>query len=319
MLFGAKFLLGLGSICTVLFLGSGSLLVADSSAKSDLTDSDSLRTIKRQYISTFPLPEQLTFAGEQVPMTDPDVRERIERELIQNSYKHSATILILKREGRWRKEINRILKEEGVPEDFFYLAVAESELDEHAQSGVGAVGFWQFMKTTAPSYNLEVGEYVDMRKDPVASTYAACRYLKDAYKRFGNWTLAAASYNRGMTGLDNAVKAQKVSNFYDLYLNRETYRYVMRIIALKLIIENPQAYGFFVEAADKYQPLGTRTVIVDSTINDLPQFALDMGINYKILKIYNPWMNSSDYKLVVPKGKTYTITLPESVALSSGK
>ncbi|WP_250630510.1 lytic transglycosylase domain-containing protein [Rhodoflexus caldus] len=320
MLFGAKFLLGVGSVCTILFLGSGSLLMSDSSEKSNVMGTDSLKTVKKQYISTFPLPEQLTFAGEQVPMNDPDVRERIERELIQNSYKHSATILILKREGRWRKEISRILKEEGVPEDFFYLAVAESELDEHAQSGVGAVGFWQFMKTTAPSYNLEVSEYVDMRKDPIASTYAACRYLKDAYKRFGNWTLAAASYNRGVTGLDNAVKAQKVSNFYDLYLNRETYRYVMRIIALKLIIENPQAYGFFVEDADKYQPLdGVRTVTIDSTINDLPQFALDMGINYKILKIYNPWINSSDYKLVVPKGKTYTITLPESAVVSSGK
>jgi hypothetical protein len=321
MLFSTKFLLGIGSICLVLFLGSGSLPVADSPAKSNLTGSDSLIIVKKQYISTFPLPERLTFAGEQVPMDDPDVRERLERELIQNSYKHSATILILKREGRWRKEISRILKEEGVPEDFFYLAVAESELDEHAQSGVGAVGFWQFMKTTASLYNLEVGEYVDMRKDPIASTYAACRYLKDAYKRFdSNWTLAAASYNRGITGLDNAVKAQKVNNFYDLYLNRETYRYVMRIIALKLIIENPQAYGFFVEETDKYQPLRTRTVIVDKTINDLPQFALDMGINYKILKIYNPWINSSDYKLVVPQGKTYTITLPESVgASSSGK
>ncbi len=320
MLFGAKFLLGVGSVCTILFLGGGSLLVSDSSEKSNITGKDSLKIVKKQYVSTFLLPEQLTFAGEQVPMNDPDVRERIERELIQNSYKHSATLLILKREGRWRKEISRILKEEGLPEDFFYLAVAESELDEHAQSGVGAVGFWQFMKTTALSYNLEVSEYVDMRKDPIASTYAACRYLKDAYKRFGNWTLAAASYNRGVTGLDNALKAQKVSNFYDLYLNRETYRYVMRIIALKLIIENPQAYGFFVEDADKYQPLDSvRTVTIDSTINDLPQFALDMGINYKILKIYNPWINSSDYKLVVPKGKTYIITLPESAIGSLGK
>jgi hypothetical protein len=320
MLFGAKFLLGIVGVCTVLFLGSGSLLVVDSSVRKNefATKPDSLITVKKQYISSFPLPDELTFAGEAVPMDDPDVRERIERELIQNSYKHSAIILILKREGRWRKQINRILKEEGVPEDFFYLAVAESELDEHAQSSVGAVGFWQFMKATASLYDLEVNDYVDMRKDPIAATYAACRYLKEAYKRFGNWTLAAASYNRGIAGLENAIKAQKVNNFYDLYLNRETYRYVMRIIALKLIIENPQAYGFFVEEADKYQPLVTRSVLVDSTINDLPQFALDMGINYKILKIYNPWLNSSDYKLAVPKGKSYTITLPETV-VASGK
>ncbi|WP_448520537.1 transglycosylase SLT domain-containing protein [Rhodoflexus sp.] len=313
MLFGAKLLSGLGSVCIVLFLGSGALLTADPEQVE--VNPDSLK-IKKQYISTFPLPDRLTFAGEVVPMDDPDVRERIERELIQNSYKHSATILILKREGRWRKQISRILKEEGVPEDFFYLAVAESELDEHAQSGVGAMGFWQFMKNTAPAYQLEVSDQVDMRKDPIASTYAACRYLKEAYRKFGNWTLAAASYNRGMTGLDNAVKAQKVNNFYDLYLNRETYRYVMRIIALKLIIENPKDYGFFIEEADKYQPFATRAVQIDTTINDLPQFALDMGINYKILKIYNPWINGSDYKLVVPKGKSYTVALPESVQIA---
>lgn len=316
MLFGAKFFLGIGGICTVLFLGSGSLLTADSAGQSNLASPDSLKTLKKQYISTFPLPDKLTFAGEPVPMHDPDVRERIERELIQNSYKHSATLLILKREGRWRKQISRILKEEGVPEDFFYLAVAESELDEHAQSGVGAMGFWQFMKATAPSYNLEVSEQVDMRKDPIASTYAACRYLKEAYRKFGNWTLAAASYNRGMAGLENAVKAQKVNNFYDLYLNRETYRYVMRIIALKLIIENPQDYGFFITEADKYRPFVTRSVQIDTTINDLPQFALDMGINYKILKIYNPWINGTGYKLVVPKGKSYTLILPDSAEMA---
>ncbi|MCS7019385.1 MAG: transglycosylase SLT domain-containing protein [Cytophagales bacterium] len=299
----------------MLFLGGGVMVGSEMLLQQPA--SDSLKTFKKQYISTFPLPERFNFAGEPVPMHDPDVRERIERELIQNSYKHSATILILKREGRWREPITRILKQEGIPEDFFYLAVAESELDEHAQSSVGAIGFWQFMKTTASLYGLEVNEYVDMRKDPIASTYAACRYLKNAFNRFGSWTLAAASYNRGITGLENAIKAQKVNNFYDLYLNRETYRYIMRIIALKLIIENPQDYGFFINDADKYKPLATRFIQVDSTINDLPQFALAQGINYKILKIYNPWLNSSDYKLIVPKGKTYTITLPDSVRVAA--
>lgn len=315
MLFSSKFLMVLSATLLMLFLGGGVMVGSEMLLQQPA--SDSLKTFKKQYISTFPLPERFNFAGEPVPMHDPDVRERIERELIQNSYKHSATILILKREGRWREPITRILKQEGIPEDFFYLAVAESELDEHAQSSVGAIGFWQFMKTTASLYGLEVNEYVDMRKDPIASTYAACRYLKNAFNRFGSWTLAAASYNRGITGLENAIKAQKVNNFYDLYLNRETYRYIMRIIALKLIIENPQDYGFFINDADKYKPLATRFIQVDSTINDLPQFALAQGINYKILKIYNPWLNSSDYKLIVPKGKTYTITLPDSVRVAA--
>lgn len=317
MLFGAKFFSVSGSLSAALLLGGIFIGSADSNKQMPDTQTDSLITVKKQYITSFPLPERLTFAGEPVPMHDPDVRERIERELIQNSYKHSATILILKREGRWRKQIMRILKEEGVPEDFFYLAVAESELDEYAQSNMGAVGFWQFMKNTAPAYNLEVNEYVDMRKDPIASTYAACRYLKEAYNRFGNWTLAAASYNRGMAGLDNAVKAQKINNFYDLYLNRETYRYVMRILALKLIMENPQAYGFFIDESEKYKPLAVRSIQIDSSINDLPQFAIDRGINYKILKIYNPWLNSADYKLIVPKGKTYRLALPDSANVSA--
>ncbi|MCS6968178.1 MAG: lytic transglycosylase domain-containing protein [Bernardetiaceae bacterium] len=295
----------------VLTLVSSSLLVvADSSSLS----SDSLkRKTAIQSVGVFPLPSRLEFAGEAVPLEDAEIRERLEREIIQNAYKHSATILILKREKRWRQLITRILKEQDVPEDFFYLAVAESELDEYAQSPVGALGFWQFIRNTANKYGLEVSDQVDMRRDPIASTYAACRYFKEAYRKFSNWTLVAASYNRGIAGIENALKAQKVSSFYDLYLNRETYRYVMRILALKLIMENPSEYGFNISESDKYPPYLTKQVQIDTTINDLPQFALERGITYKILKIYNPWLNSSDYRLVVPKGKSYTISLPVDV------
>ena len=257
------------------------------------------------------VPQQVSFAGEQVPISDTDVKERLEREIIQNCYKHSATLLILKRELRWKKKIQEILREQGIPEDFFYLAVAESELDEYAVSGVGAMGFWQFMKGTAGDFKLEVNEFIDQRKDPIASTYAACQYLKTAYNKYGNnWTLAAASYNRGMNGIQKAIEQQQVNSYYDLYLNRETYRYVFRIIALKIIMENPEKYGFIISEKDRWQPLDYYTVKVDTTINSLPAFAKKYNITYKTLKIYNPWLDSENYNLPA-KGKTYHLNIPK--------
>jgi len=295
----------------VLLVSSSILLFFFSGGDTTKTAPEGLDTTQSvQRIQSFPLPAMLTFAGEAVPLSDPDVRERLEREIIQNCYKHSATLLILKREGRWRAGIQALLKENGLSEDFFYLAVAESELDEHAVSPVGAMGFWQFMKGTASEFGLEVSAQVDQRKDPLVATVAACKYLKQAYGKFGNWTLTAASYNRGMTGLDKALKNQKVDSFYDLYLNRETYRYVLRILALKLIMENPQAYGFVIGPEDRYKPYTAKPLQIDTTITDLPAFAIQQKINYKLLKIHNPWLNSDDYKLVIPKGKSYTFLIP---------
>ena len=295
----------------VLLISSSILLFFFSGGDTTKTAPEGLDTTQSvQRIQSFPLPAMLTFAGEAVPLSDPDVRERLEREIIQNCYKHSATLLILKREGRWRASIQALLKENGLSEDFFYLAVAESELDEHAVSPVGAMGFWQFMKGTASEFGLEVSAQVDQRKDPLVATVAACKYLKQAYGKFGNWTLTAASYNRGMTGLDKALKNQKVDSFYDLYLNRETYRYVLRILALKLIMENPQAYGFVIGPEDRYKPYTAKPLQIDTTITDLPAFAIQQKINYKLLKIHNPWLNSDDYKLVIPKGKSYTFLIP---------
>jgi hypothetical protein len=258
------------------------------------------------------LPDTLSFAGEKVPLDDADIRERLERELISNCYKHSSTLIILKREGKWKSRIQSILKEEGVPEDFFYLAVAESELDEYALSYAKALGFWQFLKETGKEFNLEINDFVDQRKDPIAATYAACKYLKAAYEKYGkNWTLAAASYNRGMNGLQKALNSQKVASYYDLYLNRETYRYVLRILSLKIIMENPARYGFHITEEDKWKSVETNRIWIDTTITNLPNFAKQMGVNYKTLKIYNPWLDSEDYNLLVPKGKGYWFEIPK--------
>lgn len=269
------------------------------------------QTTHFQQIRAVPIPEKLTFAGEEVPLDNEDVRERLERELIHNSYKLSATLLILKREGRWRKMIQDELKANEVPEDFFYLAVAESELDVYAMSAVGAHGFWQFMRTTGKEHGLEISEQVDQRRDVQVATQAACKYLKTAYKKFGNWTLVAASYNRGMTGMEKAVLGQQQNSYYELYLNQETYRYIFRILALKVIMENPETYGFQLAAEEKYKPFKTKQVIVSKTIPDLAAFAKENNTSYKTIKKLNAWLDDNDtYKLVVAK-KTYTLLLPE--------
>ncbi len=265
-------------------------------------------TLKR--VETMPIPTTLSFAGEAVPLSNEDVRERLDRELIHNSYKLSATLIILKREGRWKALIQQILRENEVPEDFFYLAVAESELDVYAKSVVGAVGFWQFMPTTAKEYGLEISTQVDQRRDVLLATQATCKYLKDAYRKFGNWTLVAASYNRGMSGMDKAVVGQKEKSYYDLYLNQETYRYVFRILAMKVIMQAPEKYGFYLADDEKYKPFATTSFEVKTTIEDLAAFAQKNNTTYHTLKKLNPWLDDNDtYKLVVSKEK-YMIQLP---------
>lgn len=277
------------------------------SPKSDSLDN----TQEFQKIVIPSLPDSVSFAGEKVPLDDADIRERLERELINNCYKHSSTLLILKREGKWKAKIQAILKEQGVPEDFFYLAVAESELDEYALSSAKALGFWQFLAGTGKEFGLEVNDFVDQRKDPIASTYAACKYLKTAYQKYGNnWTLAAASYNRGMNGLQKALTSQKVDSYYELYLNRETYRYVLRILSLKIIMENPAQHGFQISDGQRWKPTVAKRVWIDSTVTDLPALAKQLGISYKTLKIYNPWLDNEDYKLVIPQGKGYWFEIP---------
>ncbi|NEM97139.1 lytic transglycosylase domain-containing protein [Pontibacter burrus] len=253
------------------------------------------------------VPATLSFAGEPVPLHVPDVAERLDRELLVNSYLHATTLLGLKRMQRYEPEIKALLKENDIPEDFIYLALAES-LFGQVTSPAGAAGFWQLMPDTARGYGLIVNSEVDERFHVRKATLAAVKYLKSAKNRFGSWTNAAASYNRGMGGLDRALKQQQVDNYYDLYLNDETSRYMFRILALKEVLGNPQKYRFELPAGEGYQPLPTRTVKVTNTITDLPAYALQQGTNYKTLRLYNPWIK--DYSLTVVQGKEFELELP---------
>lgn len=257
---------------------------------------------------SYDIPKKLDFAGEVVPLKDPEVWERYDRELHVNAYWNSNTIFLIKRAHKWFPEIEKVLNEEGVPDDFKYLALIESGL-VNGRSGKGAVGFWQLLDGTAKELGLEVTEEVDERFDPIKSTRAACKYLKRSYTKFNNWTNVAASYNMGMFGLHRSMTEQDVDSYYDVLLNEETARYVFRILAMKEIMESPRAYGYVVPKKHLYEMEEVRKVEVDQPISDLVRFAVEEGINYKILKQYNPWLRKN--KLTVKKGKVYTILIPE--------
>jgi hypothetical protein len=253
------------------------------------------------------LPSSYTLFGEKVPIDVFDIKDRLDRELVVNTYMQGSTVQIIKQMKRWFPLIEQRLKENGVPDDFKYLAVAESALMP-AKSGVGASGFWQFMKGTGPSYGLEINEYVDERYHVLKSTDAACGYLKDAYAKFNNWTAAAASYNCGMGGYNGASTSQGTYNFYNLWLPDETMRYIYRIMALKYILENPERSGFYLDGSDTYKPYKTKTINVNTSINSLVQFALENGTNYKSIKVLNPWLR--DKSLPNKSGKNYQILIP---------
>lgn len=253
------------------------------------------------------VPEQLEFCGEIVPLENIEVRERIEREFIVQTYYHSASILSLKRINRWFPMIERILKEKGLPDDFKYLSLAESGL-ANVVSPAGATGFWQFMKDAGKSYGLIVNKEVDERYNIEKSTYAACDYLLEARKKFGSWTLAAASYNKGQNGIRNQLERQKATNYFNLVLNEETSRYIPRIIALKYVMENPKRYGFDVNGDQLYPPYKTYKVKLDTAVAHFADYAKLHGLNYKTLKLFNPWLR--DNYLTNKKKKRYFITLP---------
>jgi hypothetical protein len=254
------------------------------------------------------IPARLDFAGENVPLDLFDVKESFDREMITNSYYHSSTIQIIKRAYRYFPYIDSVLKANNIPQDFKYLCVIESSL-KNATSPAGAKGFWQFMRSTGREHGMEINSYVDERYNLEKSTEAACEYLQEAYDIFGSWTLAAASYNMGKSGLKRRMREQEVDNYYDLYLNSETARYVYRILAMKTIMPEHEKYGFHVDDKDKYAPHNTRTVIVDTTINDLVEFAFSQGINYKVLKEFNPWLTNT--YLTNQSGKEYKIRIPD--------
>ncbi|HAS18548.1 MAG TPA: murein transglycosylase [Flavobacteriaceae bacterium] len=254
------------------------------------------------------IPTSIHFSGEEVPIDQPDIRERLDKEMLVNTYWQSNMMLLIKRTNKYFPTIEKILEEEGVPDDFKYLAVIESAL-ENVRSPKGAKGFWQLMPGTAKEYGLEVNDNVDERYHLEKSTRIACVYLKKAKERLGSWTLAAASYNRGMYGTDRLLDKQLAESYYDLLLNSETSRYVFRIIAVKEIMSNPQQYGFIFEESDLYLPIPERKIGLDTAITNLAQFAKEQNINYKVLKIHNPWLIENH--LNNKSRKYYEIAIPE--------
>ncbi len=252
-------------------------------------------------------PDSVSFAGEVVLLKDNDLKERMDRELLVNTYWQSNMMLLIKRANKFFPIIEPILEEEGIPNDFKYLAVIESGL-QNSRSPKGAKGFWQILRTTGREMGLEINNNVDERYHLELSTKAACKYLKKAKEKLGSWTLAAAAYNRGINGIFRKLELQQVDNYYDLLLGLETKRYVFRILAVKLILSKPFDYGFIFDDKDLYYSESLRSFEVDTPISNLSRFALKMGINYKILKIHNPWLIENH--LNNKSRKLYNIKIP---------
>jgi hypothetical protein len=263
----------------------------------------------KTYNSPVELPATIIFAGENISLTNFDVRESLDRELLANSYFQSQTILYLKKSKRYFDLIEPILKKNNIPDDFKYLSLAESGFQEKVVSPAGATGLWQLMKKAAVENGLEVNNEVDERYNAEKSTEAACRYLNRAYHQYGNWINVAASYNAGINGIKRQTELQDSRNYFDLQLNEETSRYVYRILALKLILENPEKYGFKVADEEKYPVLSWNVVALSGSVTNLADYAHKQGINYKILKYFNPWLRQSYLKN--PSRKSYSIKIPK--------
>ena len=253
------------------------------------------------------IPEKIDFCGEAVNIKDWDVRERLDYELTVNMYYHSKMQFYLKRANRWFPIIEPILKEEGLPDDFKYLAVAESALAQ-AISPSGAKGFWQFMPATGKEYDMIINNEIDERYHVEKSTRAACDYLKKAKNKFGNWTAAAASYNMGKAGLKRRMDDQFTEDYFDLKLNNETARYVFRILAIKSIMKNPKNYGFNLDSSSLYKPYVTKSIALDSSVSNVAEWAKSLDLNYKIIKKLNPWILRNS--IPSPNGKPYIILVP---------
>ncbi len=259
----------------------------------------------------FKLPEKVNFAGEKVPIEYFDVRESLDKEILKIAYWHSELFLYLKRANRVFPVVEPILKQYGVPDDFKYLMVAESGL-VNILSPAGAEGYWQLMKRTAREYGLEVNDEVDERYHLEKSTIAACKYLKRRYKKFGTWAMVAASYNAGDAGIKRYTSYQKVNSYYDLAMFEETGRYVYRAIAFKIIMSNPEKFGFMIEKKDMYPQIPVQKVAVDTAITDMIAFARKYNTNYKIFKILNPWLRA--HRLTNKNKKKYIISMPKKNA-----
>lgn len=263
-----------------------------------------------QVVHSVDLSKDYFLAGEYIPTHIQEVKERLDREIMVNSYRHSRTLLNLKKANKLFPIIEPILAEHGVPMDIKYLAVAESDLS-NATSSAGARGVWQFMKATAKEYGMEVNSGIDERYNLEKATHAACRYLKSKKEKLGTWAFAMAAYNAGTTGVSNAIAKQKAQSYFDLNMSEETTRYYFRIAAFKEIMEHPEKYGFYLDADDLYPPMTDySTVEVTKTIENLGDFANQYGISYRQLKVYNPWLIT--HSLPNSSGRTYQVKIPNN-------
>lgn len=271
-------------------------------------------------IKSFTLPAEVTFAGEKMPLDNFDTRESLEREILTSAYRHSSTILIIMRAHRYLPLIEKILKKNNIPDDFKYLVAAESEYSNMV-SPAGATGFWQIMPETGREEGMEINTVVDERYDVERSTQFACDYFIRSYQKYGNWTLTAASYNGGRGGISEQIGIQHQNNYYDLLLTEETARYIFRAVAYKLVITNPQKYGFNLTEKDLFPELKYFEVKVDSAITDFSAFAQKFGTNYKMLKFLNPWLRKpyltpkphKEYMIKIPSEGMRNIIKPEKM------
>jgi hypothetical protein len=255
----------------------------------NISDPIEKNTSESYEIKALKLPAQMDFSGESVPLDDADVRERVDRELLVNTYWQSNGLLLFKRANKYFSVIEPILARNGIPDDFKYLALIESGL-QNVTSPSGAKGFWQIMKATGRENGMEINDNVDERYDLEKSTEVACRYLLKSKERFDSWTLAAAAYNAGNKRISDKLSQQKVDSYYDLLLHEETSRYLPRIVAVKEIISHPKKYGFSFDEEDLYKPIATYEVAVDTAITDITRFAKGFGMTYKEFKHLNPWL-----------------------------
>lgn len=290
------------SLCTLVIITAlltNAISIQNSTDPKNTSDSYKIKALK--------LPPDLNLAGERVPLEQVDIKERMDRELLVNTYWQSNGLLLIKRANKYFPILEPLLKKHGLPDDFKYLCVAESALIDETSSA-GAAGFWHFMKGTGKEFGLEINKNVDERYDIEKSTKVAADYLKKSYERFGSWTLAAAAYNAGNARVSRSLKAQGVTSYYDALLPDETERYVLRIIALKEVLSNPKKYGFIFDQNDLYTLQKTRTVKVDTIITNIALFAKKFDTNYKELKLHNPWLKQN--KLNNKSRKMYEIKIP---------
>jgi len=301
----------------LLFFGTGFLIMLGLFflSNKEATYEEQQNNFPKQEVNQFlqiisaPIPDQVDFCGETIALNRMDLRERYDREINTFMYLHATTTLYLKRANRYFPIIEPILKKNNIPDDFKYLCVIESNLDIRALSTASAAGFWQLLSGTGKEYGLEISSEVDERYHIEKATEAACRYLRTAYSRYGSWVNASASYNAGMARISSSLSDQKVNSTLDLLLVTETSRYVFRILAIKQIFENPSLYGFFLNKENLYPYIPVQKVSIDRTIEDLATFSLEYGLNYLLLKEFNPWLREN--KLTVRAGKTYILDIPK--------